>query len=957
MIDEKTYNDLLRAVKFLIIISFDENKGVTIEEIDKHIDYTVLSKKIDIDDDTRAKIVRDIECQFNIKHTGEAHIYNDYEEQRDWYAKSKKNEYFWPRYREWLIAKSGIDINSINLLDVQTLPNIMNCLGNPKEVFEGKRLRRGLIIGDVQSGKTATYTGLICKAADAGYKVVILLAGITENLRQQTQQRIDEGIVGTSIIKRGKQEVPIEVGVGPNKASSFTSVTKDFVSQHDNIIVRLNQQSSLVLFIVKKNVSVLNRLYNWLNKHNADPNLGYVDIPMLLIDDEADNASVNTKKDGTDPTKTNKIIRKICNLFKNSTYVGFTATPFANVFIDPDSEDAMKNADLFPEHFIYALPTPSSYIGAKRLFDEKGDHYKNLRFISDIEEPDYSSDEFQETDKKNPGELNKGEFYYKHNKEWHGSMPKSFHDAILCFFIANVVRDVRGQQLTPRSMLINMSRFVQVQAYIKEQVEKIYCDFISTVKYDFKDNEDDNKVLPLYNELKTLWNIHFKTVDTVSFSQVANKDNLIHALEQIKIVMVNGSKDSQSLNFKEEKSLRVIAIGGLALSRGLTLEGLLVSYFYRNTATFDVLMQMGRWFGYRPGYDDLFQVWISAMSAGWYEEIARSTEELKADIRKMCDNRLTPKDFGLKVRYYSNELQITAANKMGTSYDLQKRYTFAGDIYDTPYISINTEHNKTNRKAVADFVFNMTQANRVLKSADVKKCSQTEIKNPNYGSSRYYEDVELDDVKSLLSSIKCSPFNKNFDINNILKYIEDADQESIKKWDVVFEGGESSQKYDIPELATISCIKRAIYDSNKNAIQISSRRRLLGTREGKMTLAEDQIKRAEEACRQDWINNGESPETAKNKDIPIKAYFQYLRDRKPVLFVMFVEPNKAITDGTKEESSTLKKFRTELKDDKIVAFAIGFPGSDQVSEIQKFRTNKVYYQNNIENTDETEDDE
>ena len=176
----------------------------------------------------------------------------------------------------------------------------MNCLGNPKDHFEGKRFRRGLVIGDVQSGKTATYSGLICKAADAGYKVVILLAGITESLRRQTQERIDEAIVGITCKKVGKQEIRGKIGVGkdnkPLRASSFTTCICDFVGNHDKIALSLNSQKSLIVFVIKKNVSVLTKLYKWLYDQNVDPVKKYIDNPMLLIDDEADNASVNTKK-------------------------------------------------------------------------------------------------------------------------------------------------------------------------------------------------------------------------------------------------------------------------------------------------------------------------------------------------------------------------------------------------------------------------------------------------------------------------------------------------------------------------------------------------------------------------------------------------------------------------------------------------------------------------------------
>lgn len=221
-----------------------------------------------------------------------------------------------------------------------------------------------MVIGDVQSGKTATYSGLICKAVDAGYKVVILLAGITENLRQQTQERIDQGIVGLEIKRDDitKIEKPKRVGVGKYDNSCWhrlIQLNHQILSDRKTcIFVSLEAQRSVVLFVVKKNVSVLTKLHNWLKYNNYDHSEECVNAPLLLIDDEADNASVNTSKDETNPTKTNAIIRKICNLFKTASYVGFTATPFANVFIDPDSVDEMKNADLFPGTFYIHTANP-----------------------------------------------------------------------------------------------------------------------------------------------------------------------------------------------------------------------------------------------------------------------------------------------------------------------------------------------------------------------------------------------------------------------------------------------------------------------------------------------------------------------------------------------------------------------------------------------------------------------
>lgn len=510
-----------------------EIKKGTVKELNASMLHDYVKRALSFlglvgDDDDIKDLVNDLEYEVSVRHTQGCAIFNDYETLHNWYSKLKLNQQpFWERYRRFLLEKSSLDERSIDILDHKTLPNILNCLADPNEQFEGKRTPcRGLIIGDVQSGKTSTYIGLICKAADAGYKVIILLAGTTESLRQQTQERIDEGIIGYTFPKDIKQSTGVKVGVGEytstRPASAFTSVQRDFVGSADKLATSIHLHNSIVVFVCKKNVSVLHKLYKWIEEQNMDVVKGYVDAPMLLIDDEADNASVNTKLDETDPTKTNKIIRNICNLFKNSTYVGFTATPFANIFIDPESVDSMKQADLFPENFIYSLPTPSTYIGAKKIFYPDGDYYSNLRFISDIVEPDYSSEEYKEMVNEDVDTLNSGTFYYLHKKEWDGIFPDSLREATLCFFIANTMRDLRGDISAPRSMLINMSRFVKVQRVICDHIVDIYNSVLSVLKYDFSEKDSENVNIPLYKELEKLLNTHFSHVNDISSKRVLN---------------------------------------------------------------------------------------------------------------------------------------------------------------------------------------------------------------------------------------------------------------------------------------------------------------------------------------------------------------------------------------------------------------------------------------------------
>lgn len=950
--EERKYNIIRQHIFSLIEYDRSEGKQIKHEDINAYIDRGLDCLGIqECDDEMRKRLVDDITYKYRITQIKPACVVDDYANVRDWYTnEEQKDNYFWSRYESYLVNSTGISPRSISLMNDETLPEIMNCLGNPKEVFEGKKLRRGLIIGDVQSGKTSTYIGLICKAADAGYKVVILLAGITESLRRQTQERVDEGVIG--LTKNEKYPNGIPVGVGSDgkgfKATSFTSCMKDFVRNTDSITSSLHSHNSLVIFVIKKNVSILTRLLNWLRSQNIDAVKGYVDEPMLLIDDEADNASINTRADEVNPTKTNHLIRQICDLFKNATYVGFTATPFANVFIDPDSVDSMKRADLFPEHFIFALEPPSDYIGADKIFYENSPYYSNLCYITDIEEPDYTSKEYKETVQDNVEIFNHGAFYYKHKKEWDGILPASLDEAVLCFFLANAIRDLRGQSSAPRSMLVNMSRFVKVQRVIKTHIENLHDNTFNTIRYDFSDDDERNKGIPLYNQLKNLWDKHFSHVQDISFERATRRGVLINAIKNIKIVMVNGSKQSAQLNYSQNKSLRVIAVGGLALSRGLTLEGLMASYFYRNTAIFDVLMQMGRWFGYRKGYEHLFQIWTTQTSAQWYAEIAQSSQELKNDIKDMFEQRLTPKDFGIKVRDNNDELKITSYNKMRAASGINIRYSFYGNIYDTPYISYNVETNKFNLRRTKELAKELYNEGYKLRYANIVSNDDTKISDSSNSSSRFFENVPKNIIYEFLKGIKCSLVNMHFNVENILKFMDNPQTTGIDYWDIVFESGDSDKTYDIPHLDMIKCLRRTICEASRNVVQLSSRRRVLSLREGKFALDKTQIDLAESA----WKQSREY--TTKAQNVPLKAYFQYLPQRKPLLVIMYIEPNPENADENKKDTERIREFRNNLGSDSIVAFAVGFPGVRDAEEAIKYKVNKVYYEAMI-NDDEIED--
>lgn len=907
------------------------------------IEPTIRSKAdaygINLEDEDYKRIKTDVEYHFKIKHTAASYIYDKYDEQRDWYTSFQpEEEFFWNRYRSHLINHERLDINSVNKLESETLANLMNCLGNPQDEIQGKRLRRGLVIGDVQSGKTATYAGLICKAADAGYKVVILLTGITESLRKQTQERMEEGIIGFTIRvdENGRMQKKLErVGVGLDnkeiRATAFTSYQDDFRGNVDNIVTTLNSHRSLVMFIVKKNVSVLTKLYNWLTEQNKDMLDDLIHEPMLLIDDEADNASINTKKDKLDPTKTNKSIRQLCNAFNNATYVGFTATPFANVFIDPDTNEEMSNADLFPEHFIYVLPTPSSYIGATKIFQEGGKYRSWLKYINDIKEPEYD-----EIKVATPSELTEGDFFHKHSKEWAGKFPLSLDEAVYSFLLANVVRDLRGDRQQPRTMMVNMSRFTKVQRYIKTHIEELYKYIFDSVNIDFSNDYSKNVHIEVFQKFSKVWKDHYSHLG-ISLDKVLDKNTLLKSIEKIKIVVVNSSKDSDKLDYKG--ATRIIAIGGLALSRGLTLKGLMTSYFYRNTATYDVLLQMGRWFGYRNGYDDICQIWASRDSIEYYKEISIATEELKSDLKQMYDSRLTPKEFGIRVRDESDKLQITAANKMRLAFNVIDLITYWGGVFETPYASVNINNNIKNITAVKQLVNDVKSEG--ISFSGVRETSAE-------GQTKIARDVPCRVIKTLLCNIETTPDNRKFNPKEIVKFIEDEFCDKLENWDIALHSGMGDVVYQISDEVSIKTAKRDIWISTQTPKHLcfTGRGVLGGNSDGQLGLDDKAIAQVKERFY-DAVKDT-------SKSIPNNAWYKYIENRKPLLIIYFIRPD---TESEHANDSDLCKYKEQLGEDPIIGFAVGFPanGAQEAKGI-KYKGNIQYQRQLFEDIIEEDED-
>ena len=598
-------------------------------------------------------------------------------------AKASINWNFWDRYRRYLEDTKLMPRQVVRRLHEST-DNVLGHFENPER--PGRWRRYGMVVGQVQSGKTGNYIGLACKAADAGYNMIVILAGIDNSLRSQTQLRVDEGVLGfdTQYQQRYDQDKQRAFGVGaiPGakklKVASFTTSAEagDFKrTVAKNLAIPLGDYP--VVLVVKKHVSILNNVRKWMvdleGQHTADGKKKQIrSLDLLVIDDEADNASVNVAAadPDTNPTKVNAAIRELLDSFERTAYVGYTATPFANIYIDPDADHGKFGADIFPRHFIESLRPPSNYMGPDRVFgltteDPDEDDIVPLPVVRPI--TDYAT-----------------WIPEKHQKDWcpTADLPTSLVRAINAFVLSNAARLARGQAHQHNSMLVHVTRFQDVQNRVAERISEHLDQLQGRIRY-------GDPSASVEQELRDLWDTDFVGTSAqfpvgqaslVSWSEVW--ENVSTAAQKIQVRVVNGtSRDALQYYDHRHDGLSVIAIGGNKLSRGLTLEGLSVSYYVRASKTYDTLLQMGRWFGFRPNYEDLCRLYIPTDLTRAYREITAANDELRREFEEMAALNAKPEEFGLRVRTSDTGLEITARNKMRRA--MKIKLSFSGDLPET----------------------------------------------------------------------------------------------------------------------------------------------------------------------------------------------------------------------------------------------------------------------------------
>lgn len=684
-------------------------------------------------------------------------------------------------YEQLLVARDW-EVPVILKLAEQT-DEVVELLGDPSK--PGPWARHGLLMGEVQSGKTATYLGILNKALDYGYRLIIVIGGHTKELRRQTQYRFDTDLIGFESEYLGDnisvQKLP-RVGIGTVdlslRANVMTTVLEDFSTKSKRAGVTWVTSDIPTVFIIKKHAGLIANVTDYIQMQTSN---GRLDIPMVVIDDESDWGTPNTRIE-TDPTRVNLAIRRLLNVSTRSSYLGITATPFANIFIDDEAiyahtegtgenQKTSELPDLFPSDYIRVMSSPSNYLGIGQYFGAI-DH-------------DAVSTEVDDCIAAIP---------IKHLKDhpvpW---LPDSLAVAVRQFLLGTAIRRVRDGKPKPASMLINVSRFNNVQSQIADLVSSYLEQSINVIMAELA--RRSFAMSSHAADLRATWEDSYSAVVDVSWSEVSA--SLLLIAKEFRVELVNSqtvrerAKRRKLLTGDQRKAedLRpTIFVGGDVLSRGLTLDGLQVSYFVREPRTMDTLMQMGRWFGYRPGFGDLVRIWMPESTRDDLNYSAEVTEELRELLMQMRARELTPRDFGLRVRSNPDSVPILAANKARNAalVDIGP-VLWENRLAESYLLSADPKRQQANRDAV-------TQLIDVLVSSDIENATSS-------GGLHAWYGVPLETIIDFFRGFRGHPKDHYWgEGRTAVVPIAEAfrDAKGSEEWGVVFIKGSS------PHVATLA---------------------------------------------------------------------------------------------------------------------------------------------------------
>jgi hypothetical protein len=680
---------------------------------------------------------------------------NTDDEYECWYGgPSTEPNSHWGLLKEHLVNKSEWTEEMLSSLN-HASTTVVSHLAAPKA--NNCRVQ-GLVLGYVQSGKSANFSAVIAKAVDAGYKLVIVLAGTHNNLRLQTERRLFHELCEPNL----------------PACTNLTAVdeTGDFKKiQAQRAESACGRPDGFALAVVKKNSSVLRNLESWLS--TAKPET-LAKCPLLLIDDESDNASVNTNRPAEEnPTAINNLIRKIVSLFGTVSYVGYTATPFANIFIDSSIED-----DLYPRDFLISLPKPLSYFGAEELFGTEAlignAGLGPLPLTREV--TDSSIFVRAKSERGTPIEL-----------------ANSLSEAILAFIIAGAARLSRNQWHSHITMLVHTSHLIDEQQALYDCVQE----FVEDLQLKIRD-----KHAGLIEHLRKQYTTDFaqtsnffKGVEIPSFDLVLK--NITPFVTRLVTILDNSNSD-QRLSFDQESPVWGIVIGGNTLSRGLTIEGLTVSYFVRGSRGYDTLMQMGRWFGYRRNYIDLTRIYVPEEIRDNFFHLACVEEELRGEIRAMAENKERPIDVALRIRSHPS-MTVTSNLKMRTAREASLTYS-GSKIQARHIIADDLKILEGNLKTTEHLIGNIQSlGNHALKSR-IKEFEDYLI----------FKTVPSELILQFLDAYNFSTANIRFTRSLLRQYIMDlAESGELSNWSVVVVSSGTGSKYTFKTGQVVGRVKRS----------------------------------------------------------------------------------------------------------------------------------------------------
>lgn len=638
-----------------------------------------------------------------------------------WYSGPEAGDHYWEGLKARLLSGRMADA----VPDIDRASNkVVAQLANPN-IHGLKKL--GLVLGYVQSGKTANFTAVMAKAADRGYGLFIVLSGIHNNLREQTQVRIEK-----------------DLDFAAGGWVGLTTGDADFVNSNTHRGASIVGPTKPVAIVIKKNASRLASLRDWLKETPVDLRRR---TPVLLLDDEADQATPNSALGRQNRSAINALVREIWDLIQSGTYVGYTATPFANIFMDPDG------SELYPSNFIINLPRPSEYFGAERLFGREP--------LSDDDEPDPGLDMIRDIPDAEAATLRPPSGTAV-RLAFKPPVPKSLREATEWFIVATAIRRARGQD-DHSSMLIHTTHYSDPHFAMRREVQELHRQIAAAWH-----NGDRSALRASYDREHDRAGT-VATQPMPSWDQVAER--ISTTLADLRVIVDNGMS-ADRLDYDRRDAAGdlvrevVIAVGGGTLSRGLTLEGLIVSYFTRTSNTYDTLLQMGRWFGYRPGYEDLPRIWLQRSLADEYRFLALVEAEIRAEIADMELQRLTPRDVGVRVREHPGRLAIVARNKMGAARLV--RVTYAGERMQTFIFDLAQNTARANLAAVREFI---------------RRCATQSTLVPSDSPPRWrFAKVSAETVCNLLEDYKFHPDQVSMRSDFMAAWIRQAAPSSI--WNV-----------------------------------------------------------------------------------------------------------------------------------------------------------------------------